>query len=128
MENDLIELPESARLRIVGAETGDQIVPVAIDLSPMTFDHVRYNGRTLVLHPPLTLTPRLDQESNQLYVAMDKPLGVHVFAQTREQLAEELAEQLLFLWDTYALEDPARLTESAQRMREELRRRVEEAA
>ncbi len=78
----------------------------------MTFDRVQYNGRALILHLPLTLTPHLDQESGQLYVATDKRLGVHVFAQTREQLAEELVEQLLFLWEAYALEDPARLTES----------------
>ncbi len=84
----------------------------------MTFDRVQYNGRALVLHPPLTLTPHLDQEFGQL----------HVFAQTREQLAEELAKQLLFLWDAYALEDPARLTESARQLRDELRRGVEEAA
>lgn len=128
MENELVELPDNARLRIAGAGTEDHSVSVAVDLSPMTFDRVQYNGRALVLHPPLTLTPRLDQEPGQLYVATDERLGVHVFAQTREQLAEELAEQLLFLWDAYALEDPSRLTESARRLRDELRRRVEEAA
>lgn len=67
MENELVELPDSARLRVVGAETEDHSVPVpvAVDLSPMIFDRVQYNGRTLVLRPPLTLTPRLDQESGQ---------------------------------------------------------------
>jgi hypothetical protein len=90
----------------------------------MTFDRVQYNGRALILHPPLTLTPHLDQESGQLYVATDERLGVHMFAQTREQLAEELAEQLLFLWEAYALEDPARLTGSARQLRNELRHRV----
>ncbi len=128
MENELVELPDSARLRVVGAETEDHSVSVAVNLSPMTFDRVQYNGRALILHPPLTLTPHLDQESGQLYVATDKRLGVHVFARTRELLAEELAEQLLFLWDAYALEDPSRLTESARQLRNELRRRVEEAA
>jgi len=57
----------------------------------MTFDRVQYNGRALILHLPLTLTPHLDQESGQLYVATDERLGVHVFARTREQLAEERA-------------------------------------
>ena len=99
----------------------NQIEPV--DLSPMTFDLVEYGGRSLRLNPPLTVVPTLD-ESEQLYVISDDELGLHVFAQTREQLAEELAEQLVFSWDAYATEDPSRLTESAQRLRETLRERL----
>ncbi len=93
----------------------------AVDLSPMTFERLRYDDRSLILTPPLTLTPHLDDESSQLYVMMDEPLGVHVYAQTRDQLVEELAGQLSFLWDAYALEAPERLTEPARRLAEELR-------
>lgn len=99
-----------------------------VDLSPLTVCSVTYNGRSLELDPPLTLVPTLDDESGQLYMAVDESLGVHVFAPTREQLADELAEQLLFLWDTYAQEDPRHLTESAQHLRDELRTRLREVA
>lgn len=95
--------------------------------STMVFDRVAHNNRSLVLDPPLVLIPELD-ESGQLYVAVDDGLGVHVFAPTRRQLAREVAEQLLFLWDTYVQEDPERMTKAAQQLRQALLNRIKEAA
>jgi hypothetical protein len=77
----------------------------------------------LRLDPPLTIVPTLD-DSEQLYVISDDELGLHLFAQTREQLAEKLAEQLVFSWDADATEDPSRPTESAQHLRDTLRERL----
>jgi hypothetical protein len=94
-----------------------------VDLSPMTFNLVEYGDRSLRLDPPLTIVPTLDG-SEQLYMISDDELGLHLFAQTREQLAEELAEQLVFSWDADATEDPSRPTESAQRLRDTLRERL----
>jgi len=99
-----------------------------VDLSAMSFSHVEHNGRVLVLTPPITLYPMLDEESSQLLVATDQELGIHVYAQTREALVEELAEQLLFLWDTYAQEAPDRLTSDACQLGQVLRQRLREAA
>ncbi len=97
----------------------------AVNLSPMAFEHIDYNGRVLVLDPPLTITPFLEED---FYVLTEDSLGLYVFAQTREQLAAEVAEQLVFSWDTYALEDPERLTASARQLRDALRRRAREVA
>jgi hypothetical protein len=94
-----------------------------VDLSPMTFDLVEHDGRSLRLDPPLTVVPTLD-DSEQLYVISEDELGLHLFAQTREQLAEELAEQLVFSCDADATEDPSRPAESAQRVRDTLRERL----
>ena len=47
-------------------------------------------------------------------------------ARTREQLADELAEQLLFQWDAYVRERPERLTPPARRLREALMTRMRE--
>lgn len=98
-----------------------------VDLSPLTFDHVEWGGRRLVIDPALTLAPELDEESGQFYVLTDENLGIDVFARTREQVADELAEQLMFQWDAYARETPERLTSSARRLRESLRERMREA-
>ena len=89
----------------------------------MIFDLVEYGGRSLRLDPPLTIAPTLD-DSEQLYVISDDELGLHLFAQTREQLAEALAEQLVLSWDADAAEDPSRPIESAQCSRNTLRERL----
>ena len=97
-----------------------------IDLSPMSFDAIEWAGRRLEFAPPLEVVPTMDEESGQLYKLEDQDLGIDVFAQTREQLAEELAEQALYLWDTYAQESPEKLTSAARRLRSALLRRMRE--
>ncbi len=97
-----------------------------IDLSPMTFDRIEWRGRHLILDPPLTLEPTMDEESGQLYMLADESLGIDVFAQTREAVIDELAEQLMFQWDAYAREIPNRLTVGARRLQDALRARMRE--
>jgi len=98
-----------------------------IDLSPMIFDAIEWGGRRLQFDPPLTLDPMMDDESGQLYRLEDKDLGIDVFAQTREQLADELAEQVVFLWDTYVQESPEKLTSAAKRLCGALQQRILES-
>jgi hypothetical protein len=97
-----------------------------IDMSPMVFDAIEWRGRQLEIDPPLVLEPTLDEESGQLYTFIDKNLGIDVFATSREQLAEELAEQLLFAWDAYAREAPEKLTSAARGLRDALLSRIRE--
>jgi hypothetical protein len=106
--------------------TGVTIVE-PIDLSPMIFDAIEWGGRRLAFTPPLRLEPFMDEESGQFYKLFDEGLGIDVFAQTREQLADELAEQLIFTWDTYARENPEKLTGAARRLQEMLKRRMRES-
>lgn len=100
----------------------------AVDLSPMTFERLNQEGRTLEFCEPLTLSPELDEDSNQFYELRDETLDLFVYAQTREQLADELTEQLFMLWDEYAQESPDNLTPHAQQVRLELLRRVREVS
>jgi hypothetical protein len=97
-----------------------------IDLSPMVFDRIEWRGRQLEIDPPLVLEPTLDEESGQLYTVIDQDLGIDVFATSREQLVEELAEQLLFAWDAYARGAPENLTSAARRLRDALLSRIRE--
>lgn len=98
----------------------------AVDLSPLTFSQVMRAGRKLRIDPALTLAPTIDEDSGRLYVLEDPELGIHVFARTRGELADELAEQLFFQWDAYAQEDPDRLSRGARQLREALLARVQE--
>lgn len=100
----------------------------AVDLAPLELKQIEWKGRTLEADPPLVLTPRLDEESSQLYVVEDEDLNLHVFAHTRNELLDEIAEQVFFVWDDYLREEPDRLTESARRMVEAYKRRFREPA
>ena len=92
----------------------------------MTFDRIQWGSRWLAFDPPLSLDPLMDEDSCRLSVIYKETLSIHVFAQTREQLAHELAEQLFFQWDTHACELPERLTAPARRLQEVLRTRMRE--
>ncbi len=98
----------------------------AVDLSPMSFERIEQGERVLEFIEPLALTPELDEDSSQYYELRDETLDLFVYAQTREQLADELADQLFMLWDEYAQENPDHLTPAAQHARLELRRRLKE--
>jgi len=105
-------------------ETNESAEPV--DLSPMTFSQVTWAGRRLRIDPELTLWPTMDEESGRFFVLEYPELGIHVFAQTRDELADELAEQLFFQWDAYAQETPDRLSRGARELRKALRNRMRE--
>jgi len=99
-----------------------------VDLSLMTFNQFEYEGRTLLVDPPLNFQPLLDEETSQLYVIKNDPIGVNVVAYTREDLMDILVEQVFFLWDTYgdSKVNETDLTEGALRRRKELRNRLKE--
>lgn len=99
-----------------------------MDTSPMVFESIRFQDRIFKFEPPLRLdiTRNQDDESESLYVASEDELGIHAYAETREQLAGEIAEQVAFNWDEYAQEAPDKLARGALRLREAMRARVEE--
>jgi hypothetical protein len=106
---------------------GTRVRVEPIDLSPMIFDFIAWGGRRLEINPPLKLEPTMDDESGQLYTLVDSNLGIDVFARTREQLVDELAEQVFFTWDAYANEAPEKLTSAARRLRETILGRMRES-
>jgi hypothetical protein len=97
-----------------------------VDTSPMEFECIRLQDRIFKFRPPLRLNITRDDETGSLYVASDDELGIHAYAETREQLAHEIAEQVAFNWDEYAQEAPDKLARGALRLRESMRARVEE--
>jgi hypothetical protein len=91
-----------------------------VDLSPMVFDYLELDGRILRFSSKLIVEPVLDEETSQLLVIEDETLGIHVYAQNREILVDDLTAELFFLWDEYAQEDLEKLTAKAQAIKEVL--------
>ncbi len=90
-----------------------------LDLSPFSVEHIRADGRALTARVPVVIEPTLDDSKQYLCLA-NEALGIDVFAHTREKLAVELAEQVLMLWDEYALAPDDSLEESAQVLKQAL--------
>jgi hypothetical protein len=74
---------------------------------------------------PLVLQLALD-ESKQLFVVEEPDFGLYAFAQTREQLVQEIAEQIAFMWDAYVNVSEDMLASDALRLRQRLLQTVSE--
>lgn len=98
-----------------------------VDLSSIELGEVQHGDMKLSADPPLVFTPALD-ESQQLYLVTDHELDIHVFAETRDQLIDELADYLVFTWRHYVEANEASLTESAQALGRTYRGRFREVA
>ncbi|MDP2181351.1 MAG: hypothetical protein Q8K99_02120, partial [Actinomycetota bacterium] len=96
-----------------------------VDLSPLTIDAVVLEGQLLVPSPPLVLTPALDPETKQVLLASDEGLGLSAAAPTRDQLYEELVDEIAFVWEAYALEDDEILSPAAAELKKRLLERFQ---
>ncbi len=96
------------------------------DLPPLVIDAVTAAGVTLIASPPLRLAVTPDEESPQFLTVEDRDLNLYAGAETRAELAAEVGRHVAFLWQEYALGDPAKLSPAARQLRDRLRRRVRE--
>ena len=97
-----------------------------VDLSPLVFSRLEYQGTVLETKSPLEITPSLDDESQQFYIASDESLDLHAFAETRDSLVGEIAQHVVFAWIAYTNEQPDRLAPKAAELAESLRQRFVE--
>ena len=90
-----------------------------LDLSPLEISNVRWGATHLLVSPPLSLQPALD-ESKQL-LCIDYPaLHLSIFGVTREALLAELHEHLGMLWEEYALANDTELDGVALQLKQSL--------
>lgn len=95
------------------------------DLQEIVLSEVRLDSRRVLrLKKPLVLAPMLN-DSSDLLVLEYAPLDIRVFATNRDQLSEELVEQVRMLWIEYAEAEPAELTAPAAELRQALLRGAE---
>jgi hypothetical protein len=95
-----------------------QLEPV--DLSPISLKVTHWNDRSFRFNTPLSLNPSLDEESQQFYIVEDPDLTLLAYAQTREQLLQEIGEQITFMWDAYVESSEDDLAPDALRLRQRL--------
>lgn len=100
----------------------DVSVVETVDLSPLTIDAVVLEGQPLVPSPPLVLTPTLDPETKQVLL---EGLGLSAAAPTRDQLYEELVDEIAFVWEAYALEADEILSPAAAELKKRLLERFQ---
>jgi len=87
---------------------------------PVVMMDIRCKKRIFRFQTRLELQPSYD-ETGQLLCLKHDPIGIHVFAETRQELLTELAEQICMLWDEYACEDNKNLTPAAIQLKNKLR-------
>lgn len=94
-----------------------------IYLSPLLITEV--DAIAVRFKEPLELTPCLDEESQQYLVVEEPTLAINAFALNREQLFDEVQEQLVMLWREYASAEDSELTTEARRLKSVLLSKME---
>lgn len=97
-----------------------------VDLSDFVVKEIDCGQVMLRFSTPLTLTPELT-ESKQYMTLQHEGLCIDIIAPTREELLEELHQQIAVLWNEYALEDNGNLTPKAIDLKERLKAEIQEA-
>lgn len=95
-----------------------------VDLSPVELREVELADEVLRLEPPLVLTPRLDDDEQQHFVADVPEFGLTLSGRTRDELLQDWEEQLQFVWKEYALAAEDTLAADALDLRGRLLSRV----
>lgn len=90
-----------------------------LDLSPLVVDTIKFGDFSLRALRVIALEPTTD-ETLQLLCVEDAELGIDTFARTRESLIGELNEQIVMLWQEYALADDMMLDGEAIKMKHAL--------
>lgn len=90
-----------------------------LDLSPFELSDFEINNQVFKFIQPISLDINLD-DSEQLLLIEDESIMLNVFAQTREELWEELKEQIWVLWREYALENDNELSPPAIKLKQRL--------
>lgn len=96
-----------------------------LDLSPFRVSLIPYGSKSLRFRQQLTLQPA-SNESFQLLSLQHDDLGIDVYAPTRDGLLNELHDQIVMLWDEYALADYGTLSPKAAALKKTLLANIEE--
>ena len=96
-----------------------------IDLSPIEIGTIDWGNKKLRLKDNIILNPQLD-DAEQLYTINCPELGLDSFAYTRQELTEDVASDIVYLWEEYAQADDDSLSEDAKVLKYKLLDAVEE--
>ena len=84
----------------------------------ITITEIRIKDKKILFHEPYTITPIKDGD---LWIATDPAITLYVYAPTKDELIEEIEEQIIMMWIAYVWRDEGRLSQSAKQVREQLK-------
>lgn len=133
IEDMLLENPREM-IQVTGSvimhpdDTPEKIVDVIsieeLDLSPFYVTEVPHNDGILKFRKQYTFNVTQD-ESKQLLLIEKPELGVDIIAYTRDELDQELMDEISDLWSNYAERDEQELTPDAIVLRKTLLNQIE---
>jgi len=97
-----------------------------LDLSPLVITALE--ALPVRFKQALELTPILDEDSQQYLCVAEPSLHLDAFALNRENLFDEIQEQLAMLWQEYALADDADLDDEALKLKTTLHSLMEDVS
>ncbi|MDI9349348.1 MAG: hypothetical protein QM537_05040 [Candidatus Symbiobacter sp.] len=89
------------------------------DIQPLILDDFTWHGCQIKAKTPIEFEVT-KHEDGRLLVIENPEIGVLVFADSRKKLLAELHEQVIFLWQEYALENDKILAMNALRLKKSL--------
>lgn len=84
-------------------------------------------NRTLRLKSPISIEV-IEDASTGFLLAEYVPLTISAYGSTRQEITEQITDQLFFLWDQYVLEETHPLSGDAQDLKANLLSHLEEIA
>ena len=113
-------------MKSVGRQSGREPVSTVdlddvteVDESPMEVEEFVYRNVRYAATPPLRFNVTYDRA---LY-DIEGPFDVMLWAESRDELADELEAELNLLFEDYVEGDPALLSSDAKKLRDEIRGR-----
>jgi hypothetical protein len=91
-----------------------------VDLSALSLATVEHAGHEYLLSPPVVVNPSLDEDTQQHFVAEIAEFGICAQGRTRDALLDDIASQIGFLWEEYAVAKESELSEDAIELRKVL--------
>ena len=123
LENPRELIQVTGNVILDGEDNPKKIIDVCaiceVDASPIYLSEIKHGDKLLKFDQALSLEPQLD-ESKQFFSLTYPKLGIDTTGFTRADLEEELAYQIIFLWEVYACGDANKMTESAQNLKKAL--------
>jgi hypothetical protein len=90
-----------------------------VGLAPMTLEGFFSNETFLYFRSPLVLTPELNA-AGDLLVIDDPQYSLHVYAENRVLLREELTQAFEMMWQVFVVKGNRKLTPKAARLKQML--------
>lgn len=104
----------------------NELLRNALTLSPVSMRFAKWNDRVLKFNRQVRFHPSVDTDGGVVMFEVENPgLGIHCFGQSRNELIQELNEQIFVIYDEYVCKDPETMTESAKMVRETWRNIIE---